>query len=165
MQRPRFGFAVTSDLEASPETVWAHATKIRGVNREFFPFLRMSAPAGADTIDERSVRLGERLFRSWILLFGVLPVDYDDLTIVELEPGRRFLERSPMLTQRLWTHERTIDRRDDGGATLTDRVRFEPKVPALGGAQLPIFRTVFAYRHHRLVRLFGGRTRAEAAES
>jgi hypothetical protein len=27
-------------------------------------------------------------------LFGVLPFDYDDLTIVELEPGRGFQEES-----------------------------------------------------------------------
>ena len=158
-------FAFTSDLDASPESVWEHATALRSINREFFPFLRMSAPPGSEQIDERTVRLGERLFRSWILLFGVLPVDYDDLTIVELEPGRRFLERSPMLTQRLWQHERVVDPRADGGASLTDRVSFEPKMPALGGAQLPIFRTVFAYRHHRVVRLFGGRTRPAAIPS
>ena len=141
----RIGFSFASELDASPAVLWSHATTIRGVNREFFPLLRMTAPAGADAIDHADVRLGERLFRSWILLFGFLPVDYDDLTIVELEPGRRFLERSTMLTQRVWTHERTI----------------EPRVTALGAAQLRIFRRIFAYRHHRLVRLFGGRMRAE----
>jgi ligand-binding SRPBCC domain-containing protein len=152
-------FSFTSDLDAPADVLWAHATTIRGVNREFVPFLRMTAPPGADAIDQTTVKLGERLFRSWILLFGFLPVDYDDLTIVELEPGRRFLERSPMLTQRLWTHERIVEPRGEGGCSLTDRIGFEPKIAALGGAQLPMFRTIFAYRHHRLVRLFGGRTR------
>jgi hypothetical protein len=151
-------FSFTSDLDASPETLWTHATTIRGVNREFFPFLRMTAPAGADAIDQTTVPLGERLFRSWILLFGFLPVDYDDLTIIELEPGRRFLERSPMLTQRAWTHERTIEPRDRG-ASLTDRVSFEPRLPLPAGLQLAIYRTVFAYRHQRLVHLFGGSRR------
>ena len=35
-------------------------------------------------------------------LLRVLPVEYDDLTIAELEPGRRFLERSTMMTLRRW---------------------------------------------------------------
>ena len=60
-----------------------------------------------------------------------------------------------MLTQRLWTHERTIEPRPGGGATLTDRVTFLPKLPALAGAQLPVYRLVFTYRHYRLKRLFG----------
>ena len=150
------GFSFTSDLEAPAEVVWKHATDIHAINQEFVPFLRMTAPRGADAIDESNVVLGKRLFRSWILLFGVLPVDYDDLTIVELEPGRRFLERSPMLTQRLWTHERIVEPRA-GGCSLTDRISFEPKIPAFADAQLPIFRAVFRYRHYRLVRMFGGR--------
>ena len=33
-----------------------------------------------------------------------MPIDYDDLTFIELEPVRRFLERSPMLSQREWQH-------------------------------------------------------------
>jgi len=38
-----------------------------------------------------------------------VPIDYDDLTFIELEPVRRFLERSPMLSQREWQHERVIE--------------------------------------------------------
>ena len=56
------------------------------------------------------MRLGERLFRSWILLFGVLPIDYDDITLVSIEPGRGFHERSSMLSMRVWEHERTWSR-------------------------------------------------------
>jgi hypothetical protein len=29
-----------------------------------------------------------------VLFLGVLPIDYDDLTLVSLEPGRGFHERS-----------------------------------------------------------------------
>jgi hypothetical protein len=56
------------------------------------------------TIDD--IRPGTRAGRSWILLFGLIPVDYDDLGIAELEPGRRFLERSTMLSMGFWEHER-----------------------------------------------------------
>jgi hypothetical protein len=29
------------------------------------------------------------IIRSWILLFGVLPIDYDDLSLIALEPEPR----------------------------------------------------------------------------
>ncbi len=64
-------------------------------------------PAGLQgkTIDD--VEVGEPLGRSWILLGGLIPVDFDDLRLVELEPGRRFLERSRTLTfSRLATRAR-----------------------------------------------------------
>lgn len=144
--------SITSALAAPPERVWAHATSPVGVNRELAPWLRMTFPAGTADLAE-GWEPGRRHFRSWILLLGILPVEYDDLTIVELEPGRRFLERSPLLTQRVWEHERTVEP-TPGGCRLTDRVRFEPRIPALGAAQGAIFRLVFRWRHRRLRHLF-----------
>lgn len=42
------------------------------------------------------VTLGEPACRSWVMLFGVLPVDYDDITLERVVPPRSFLEdRSP----------------------------------------------------------------------
>jgi hypothetical protein len=70
--------------------------------------------------------VGERVCRSWVLLFGVLPVDYDDITLERLEPPRSFLERSTMCSQRSWEHERIIEA-TAGGAVLTDRVRYQPR--------------------------------------
>ena len=56
--------------------------------------------------------------RSWILLFGVMPVDYDDLGLERIEPGRGFLERSTMLTPAaLGTR---ADYRAAGGGRLHD---------------------------------------------
>jgi len=150
-------FQVSSRLAASPERVWEHATSPEGMNRELRPLLRMTFPP--DTHDlAASWRPGERLFRSWILLGGVLPVEYDDLTIVELEPGRRFLERSSLLTQRVWEHERLVAS-EGSGCRLTDRLRFEPRVPWLAWLHRPVFRVVFALRHRNLRRLFGDATR------
>ena len=79
-----------------------------GVNDEMAPLLRMTVPRGLDGLDLARVEPG-RLGRSWILLFGILPVDYDDLGLERIEPGRGFLERLTMLSQRLWEHERTIE--------------------------------------------------------
>jgi hypothetical protein len=89
-----------------------------------------------------------------LLLFGLLPVDYDDLCLAELEPGRRFLERSEMLSMRLWQHERIVEPEGDG-ARVTDRLRFElRRVPAAipGSARVAawIVARFFAHRHRRL---------------
>jgi hypothetical protein len=112
---------------------------MRGVNREFFPLVRMTWP-GADGRLPSPPRLGERLFRSWILFLGLLPIDYDDLTLIEFEPGRRFLERSVMLSQRQWVHERIVTP-TAMGCRLTDSVRFIPRL-------------AFRWRHRNLRRRF-----------
>lgn len=33
------------------------------------------------------IQPGQRLFRSWLLLFGVIPIDYDDICIAQIGPG------------------------------------------------------------------------------
>jgi ligand-binding SRPBCC domain-containing protein len=150
-----FGFCFETRLAAAAEEVWAHAMTIEGVNRELWPLARMTAPPDLARLDAPSLPMGRRLLRSWILAFGVLPVDYDDVTLVELTPGRRFLERSPMLTQRLWEHEREVVPEAAGGCLVRDRVRFEPRSRLVGRVQFPVFRLVFRNRHRRLVALFG----------
>ena len=144
----------TSHLAAPAAAVWRHAISPAGVNRELRPLARMTFPADAASLEATLVP-GERLFRSWIFLLGVLPVDYDDLTIVEYEPGRRFLERSPMGSQREWQHERIVEPDGEGACRLTDRVRFASRVPALEPVYAPIFRLAFRLRHRNLRRLFG----------
>jgi ligand-binding SRPBCC domain-containing protein len=149
------GFEFSSRLAAPAAEVWAHATSMRGVNRELFPLARMTHPRGLSVLDPATLPIGQRAFRSWILAAGIVPIDYDDLTFLELEPGRRFLERSPMLTQREWQHERVIEPAA-GGSTITDRVRFVPRVAWLGPVFLAVFRLAFALRHRNLRRIFGG---------
>jgi hypothetical protein len=146
-------FSVSSALAASPSDLWNHAASASGVNREFRPLLRMTFPPGVEAFAE-TWEPGKRLCRSWILLFGVLPLDYDDLTLVEVDPGRRFLERSSMLTQRVWEHERRIDP-IAGGCRVTDRVRFVPKITPLGPIYRAVFARIFAFRHWNLRQVFG----------
>ena len=101
-------FVVSSMLSTPPDVLWRHAVSPAGVNREFRPLLRMTFPA--DISDFTAAwQPGERLFRSWLLLGGLLPIEYDDLTLAEVEPGRRFLERSSMFLQRVWEHERVVE--------------------------------------------------------
>jgi hypothetical protein len=126
-----------------------------GVNDELWPIFRMTHPPGLDRLPD-DAPTGVRLFRSWVLLFGILPVDYDDLTLVRVEPGRGFLESSRLLTSRRWEHERTIGAASPG-SVLTDRITFEPRVRAAGPALFRITRSLFAHRHRRLRKAFGGR--------
>ena len=72
-----------------------------------------------------------------------------------IEPGRGFLERSTMLSQRLWEHERTIEPVAGGGCTIADRVAWEPRLPLPGRLLRPLFAAVFRHRHRRLRRHFG----------
>ncbi len=146
-------FTIASELAADPGTLWRHAVSPVGVNREFRPFLRMTFPPGIADITADS-NPGERCFRSWILFAGFLPVEYDDLVFEEIDPGRRFLERSSMFLQRLWEHERIIEP-TPGGCRVSDRVRFEPRLPLLDPICTPIYRAVFTWRHRNLRIAFG----------
>jgi ligand-binding SRPBCC domain-containing protein len=74
---------------------------------------------------------------------------------VELDRGRRFVERSRMLSQRAWEHARTIEP-VAGGSVITDSIAWEPRLPFPGGALRPMFRAIFRHRHRRLRRRFGG---------
>jgi hypothetical protein len=137
---------------ASPATlVWGHARTIEGVNDELFPLCRMTNP-GISSIDE--VAPGECLGRSWILLFGILPIDFDDITIVSIGNEGGFVEVSEMFTQHEWRHERWILPAADG-CVVTDRIAFRPRVHALGWLHLAAFRLAFWNRHRRLRKRFG----------
>ena len=140
---------MSSRLDADAAEVWDRITRPDGINDELRPFLRMTMPRGIERLDPASVELGKPIGRSWILLFGVLPIDRDDITLVELEEGSSFLERSPMLSMRLWEHERTIEP-DGDGSLVTDRIRWQPRLGLPAAALRPMFRAFFRHRHRRL---------------
>ena len=71
--------------------------------------MRMRFPRAIQRLDPETVELGVPLGRCWLLLFGFLPFECDQLTLARIEPGRGFLERSRMISQRLWEHERTLE--------------------------------------------------------
>lgn len=148
--------SVASRLEAQPERVWERIITPAGINDEMRPYLRMTLPRGVESLDLSSIELGRRIGRSWILLFGLIPFDYDDLTLVRLEEGRGFLERSQMLSQRVWEHERTLEPAGEGSCLITDRVAWEPRLGLPAAPLRPVIRWFFRHRHRRLRRRFGG---------
>ncbi len=144
-----------SVVGASVSSVWARVVTPAGINDEMLPWMTMSPPRGATTsmrID--TVEVGVPLGRFWLRLFGVLPFDYDLLTIAELEPGRRFHEKSSMLSMRRWEHERIVEPDGADATVVTDRVTLEARLPFL----TPIFARIvgwfFGHRHRRLARHF-----------
>jgi ligand-binding SRPBCC domain-containing protein len=152
----------SSRLPAVAAEVWARAVTEEGINDELRPVLRMTMPRAfrGKTIEE--VEVGKPLGRSWILLGGLLPVDYDDLSLAELEPGRRFLERSRMLSFAVWQHERIVEADGDQGCRVTDTLGFELRsavawIPGMAWLARTIIAALFRHRHRRLRRHHGDR--------
>lgn len=148
-----------SSLAAPAAEVWDRAVTEAGINDELRPILRMTMPRKlrGRTIDE--VPVGEPLGRSWILFLGLVPVEYDDLSVAALEPGRRFLESSTMLSLSTWTHERTVEAAG-GGCTVRDTLTFELRrplrlIPGSGRLAAAIVGALFAHRHRRLAARYG----------
>jgi hypothetical protein len=153
--RRRAEITLSSELEIDAGTLWGRITDPAGINDELRPLMRMTVPAGAEDFGLDDPEPGH-IGRSRLLLFGFLPFDYDDISLVRIEPGHSFLERSSMLSMRLWEHERTLEPIDDGRCRITDRVAWEPRPPLSGALFRPLVRAIFNHRHRRLRRVEEG---------
>jgi ligand-binding SRPBCC domain-containing protein len=136
--------------------VWEWITSVEGISAEMWPFFRMTTPRGIRSLSDVQIEPGVRMFRSYVFLFGVLPIDYSDMTLVELDSGRGFVEESPMGSMKLWRHERRIVPcpTDPGAVLLVDQLTFRPRV-----AQRLVgwfIRRVFTHRHEVLRTSLGG---------
>jgi ligand-binding SRPBCC domain-containing protein len=147
---------VASRLDASTAEVWERIITPEGINDELMPLMRMTLPEGVTGLDVATIVLGEPLGRSWVLLFGFIPVDYDEICLTSIDEGKGFLEESKMFSQRYWRHERTLEPQADGGTLVTDRVAWEPRLRTPASWHRPMFRFIFRHRHKRLRRHFGG---------
>jgi ligand-binding SRPBCC domain-containing protein len=152
VEKGTYGFTISSALRASPERVWAHASSWAGVNRELWPLLSMTEPGGHPTL--ATLPLGRTAFRSWCLLFGLIPIDFDDVLLVEREEGRGFLEESRLFSATLWRHRRTI-RPEGAGCLLVDELVFTPRQGFVGPVLAALARVTFENRHRVLRRVFG----------
>ncbi|PWN02520.1 hypothetical protein DJ010_12350 [Nocardioides silvaticus] len=149
-------FQQTSVVAAGTDMVWERITDFAGINEELMPLMRMRVPRAHRGTTVANVPVGASLGRVWIFYLGFLPLDYDRLTLTELEPGSHFQEVSTMLSMRRWEHRRELRRLDDGRTEVTDTIGFEPRIRFLAGLLEPVVRHLFAHRHRRLVRHFGG---------
>jgi ligand-binding SRPBCC domain-containing protein len=148
-------FERSAVISAPAADVWERVVSPDGINNEMRPWMTMSMPRSARGMTVDTVPLNVVLGRAWIRLFGLIPIDYDALSIVELEPGRYFHEKSTMASMRRWEHERTLAALDDGSTRVTDRITFEPRVPGIGAILGRVLAAFFGHRHRRLARHFG----------
>lgn len=131
--------------------LWRWSTSARGVQAEMAPILKMTFPDGMQRIPQDQGSLGKPLGNCRFLLFGLVPVDLSRLTFVEMEPGRRFVEQSPLLSMKLWRHERVIEPAEDG-ARVIDTLEFTPRMAS--GIVAWFVGRFFAHRHKMLRRQF-----------
>lgn len=147
---------VRSSIVGAPrEQVWARAVTAAGVAHEFGPLLTMRFPAALRGRSIADVPLGQPLGRAWILLGGLLPVEFDDLVIAELEAPRSFRERSSLGSCRVWEHLREFEQLPDGSTRVTDTLRAEPRALLPGPVVRAMVGALFSHRHRRLARAFG----------
>ncbi|MGD9620209.1 MAG: hypothetical protein AB7G47_09055 [Mycolicibacterium sp.] len=151
-------------VEAPADAVWQRVVTPAGINDELRPWLTMSMPRSAKSLTVDTIPIGEPLGRAWLRLFGVVPFDYDHLSVTALEPGRYFREESTMLSMSSWQHERSVtpggahhvDAGGSGKTVVRDRITFTLR-PGLRLAT-PIvaagLRWLFDHRHRRLQRYF-----------
>ena len=150
---------VSTVVPAPQPAVWDRIASMAGVNHELGPLISMTAPDGIDQIAMDQVPLGRVWFRSRVSFLGI-PVDYDDLTIMELEPGRRFLERSSMRSMRVWQHERVLEPEGEAATRVTDRLTFTPRLLVPRRLARLVVGALFRHRHRRLARWFSDPGRA-----
>jgi ligand-binding SRPBCC domain-containing protein len=145
-----------SVVDAPATQVWARVVTPEGINDEVRPWTAMSMPRGAESLTVDNVPVGTPIGRAWLRLFGVVPFDYDRLTIAELVPGRSFDEQSTMMSMRRWRHERSVTPDSDGKAIVRDRITFQLRTPLrpLTPIVAAALRALFGHRHRRLQRHF-----------
>ena len=158
-------FRFESKLHASTERVWEWITSIKGISAEMWPFFRMTVPKDVVSLNDVDIKLGVRMFRSYVFLFGVLLIDYSDMTLLELNIGEGFTEQSPMGSMKLWRHERRIVpcASDSNAVLLVDQLTFQPRM-ASRFVKWFIHR-VFVHRHQVLKAKLGGAQSCSAGDS
>lgn len=147
---------VRSSIVTAPrEQVWAWVVTADGVAHEFGPLLTMRFPAALAGRSIADVPLGRPLGRAWILVGGLVPVEFDDLVIDGLEAPRYFQERSALGSCRVWEHRRELEQLPDGTTRVTDTLRAEPRALLPAAVVRVMVGALFSHRHRRLARTFG----------
>lgn len=148
-------FSYSSDLPVPAEDILATLT-MSGVNAELSPLVRMTAPElfSVQSILEWPEK--KRLFQSWILLFGFLPIDLHTFYFEVINSNEGFVERSTSWTNQYWRHTRKVVP-DSSGCHVMDTVEYKSRLPLIDWVVKPMYRLVFLCRHRNLRSRYGGR--------
>ncbi|WP_124706816.1 SRPBCC family protein [Gordonia insulae] len=144
-----------SVIRAPIDDVWTRVASMEGINDELMPYMRMVLPRRHRGKSLADIEVGVPLGKVMILYGGLLPADYDDLTIVELTPGRCFREESSMASMAVWHHERRLSPTRDG-TEVVDELHFRPRLPLrpLTPGLVWFVGRLFRHRHRRLAAHF-----------
>lgn len=139
------------------EQVWQRVTSPEGIRDEFRPVLSMTMPPGlrGRGLEDADDVVGRPLGKAWLLLLGVLPVEFDDMTLAALGPGRRFHEVSRMGMVAHWEHERSVTETGPAACEVSDRLTFRPRLdrlPLVRRLSAALVGAIFTHRHRRLAR-------------
>jgi len=145
-----FELSQESSFAVPVKSVWDQVRRMSSVNGELSPWVKMSYPGDDYIFSEAETEVNTFLFRSLILLFGFIPVDWHFVRMNEVQDERGFKEDSVSLTHKYWRHQRWIEP-TPAGCVLKDEVVFLPRLPLIGHLLLPIYVFVFKHRHNRLV--------------
>jgi ligand-binding SRPBCC domain-containing protein len=141
---PPVELTLESEVSASPADAWRWISSVKSIQAEMWPYFRMTAPRGIESIGDLDVKPGKVLFRSRVYLFGFLPIDHSDMTLIELRDGEGFIEESPMGSMKSWRHDRKVEP-TNGGSRIVDHLTFEPRW--IRGVTAWFINTVFKHRH------------------
>lgn len=143
-------------VPAPPDQVWGRVVTAAGIDDELRPWLTMRFPRGWQGRTLEDLPVGEPLGRAWLLLLGLVPVEYDDLRLDAVVPGRSFHERSTMMLMSTWWHDREVLESAEGSTEVVDTLTFELRRPvrALAPVAGRVVQSLFAHRHRRLRRHF-----------
>jgi hypothetical protein len=149
----------TTRLPVAQKAIWERVITPEGINDEIWPVIRMTVPRGLDGVTIDDVTPPATLGRSWFLAGGVLPIDYDMITIAALEPPEMFLEHSTMLTFSDWVHERRVQAVTAETSVLEDHVSWRGRgainrSALLRRSQVWLLSAMFRHRHKRLAKHF-----------
>src|SRR5699024_7809349 len=126
MQRT-WTFQQHSVIVAPASAVWRWVVTPRGINDEMAPWLTMSIPRGGEGITIDNLEIDSPIVRACVRLFGLIHCEYDILSIVYVEQGRRFREHSTMATMSQWIHDRTVEPGPGQSTRVTDVITFSPR--------------------------------------
>ncbi len=147
-----------SALEAPREVVWDRVVRVSGANDELWPLAKMTRPCVVDRLTAPGPG-GLPPFRSWFLLFGVVPIDRRTTEFEVLEEGR-FVESSTSWLNGSARHERTAIAGAGATTVLTDRLVIESRGKLVDALIRAGVTQTFRRRHRRLRRHFQKRDRA-----
>ncbi len=141
-----------SALEAPPAVVWDRVVRVTGANDELWPLAKMTRPSVVDRLTAPG-HGGLPKFRSWFLLFGVVPIDRRTMEFEVLEEGR-FVESSTSWLNGRARHERTAIAGVGASTVLTDRLVIESRGTLVDALIRASVTQTFRRRHRRLRRHF-----------